>query len=69
MAGVITKTNDRAKKAVIERFINVFIIYPHVNGKGSYASETYADHKKNYNLSGSPPLGGTQWKLLDRVGK
>ena len=54
MAGVITKTNDKAKKAVIQRLIKVFIIYPHVNGKGIYASETFADHKKrNYRLIGS----------------
>ena len=66
MAGVITKTNDKAKRAVIQRLIEVFIIYPHINDNGDYASETYADHKqRNYRLNGSPPLGGTQWKFLD----
>ena len=70
MAGVITRTNDKAKKAVIQRLIKMCIIHPHVNDKGDYASETYADHKqRNYRLNGSPPLGGTQWKFLDRLGK
>ena len=70
MAGGITKTNDKAKKVVIQRLIKMFISYPHVNGKRDYASETYADHKqRNNRLNGSPPLGGTQWKFLDRLGK